>query len=150
MVSRWNQKLLNKRNKENKSDQKNWEEFINDPTNIFDKDNIDSKKRDSFKKFKFDLHGYSIDKANSKIEELILKCLKEGIREILIITGKGIHSKNEENVYVSKDFSKLQSTIPDFIKNNPSINSNISNINSAPKELGGNGALVIKLKKIKE
>jgi len=58
---------LNKRNKENKSDQKNWEEFINDPTNIFDKDNIDSKKRDSFKKFKFDLHGYSIDKANSKI-----------------------------------------------------------------------------------
>tara|TARA_Y200000002_G_C22272873_1_gene492905 strand:- start:3 stop:428 length:426 start_codon:yes stop_codon:yes gene_type:complete len=141
---------LNKRNKENKSDQKNWEEFINDPTNIFDKDNIDSKKRDSFKKFKFDLHGYSIDKANSKIEELILKCLKEGIREILIITGKGIHSKNEENVYVSKDFSKLQSTIPDFIKNNPSINSNISNINSAPKELGGNGALVIKLKKIKE
>jgi len=76
--------------------------------------------------------------------------LKEGIREILIITGKGIHSKNEENVYVSKDFSKLQSTIPDFIKNNPSINSNISNINSAPKELGGNGALVIKLKKIKE
>ncbi len=141
---------MNKRNKENKSDQKNWEEFINDPTNIFDKDNIDSKKRDSFKKFKFDLHGYSIDKANSKIEELILKCLKEGIREILIITGKGIHSKNEENVYVSKDFSKLQSTIPDFIKNNPSINSNISNINSAPKELGGNGALVIKLKKIKE
>mgnify|MGYP001198851259 FL=1 len=141
---------MNKRNKENKSDQKNWEEFINDPTNIFDKDNIDSKKRDSFKKFKFDFHGYSIDKANSKIEELILKCLKEGIREILIITGKGIHSKNEENVYVSKDFSKLQSTIPDFIKNNPSINSNISNINSAPKELGGNGALVIKLKKIKE
>ena len=141
---------MNKRNKENKSDQKNWEEFINDPTNIFDKDNIDSKKRYSFKKFKFDFHGYSIDKANSKIEELILKCLKEGIREILIITGKGIHSKNEENVYVSKDFSKLQSTIPDFIKNNPSINSNISNINSAPKELGGNGALVIKLKKIKE
>ena len=141
---------MNKRNKENKSDQKNWEEFINDPTNIFDKDNIDSKKRDSFKKFKFDLHGYSIDKANSKIEELILKCLKEGIREILIITGKGIHSKNEENVYVSKDFSKLQSTIPNFIKNNSSINSNISSINVAPEELGGNGALVIKLKKIKE
>ena len=141
---------MNKRNKENKSDQKNWEEFINDPTNIFDKDNIDSKKRDSFKKFKFDLHGYSIDKANSKIEELILKCLKEGIREILIITGKGIHSKNEENVYVSKDFSKLQSTIPNFIKNNSSINSNISSIKVAPEELGGNGALVIKLKKIKE
>tara|TARA_Y100001970_G_scaffold293095_1_gene437739 strand:+ start:2180 stop:2605 length:426 start_codon:yes stop_codon:yes gene_type:complete len=141
---------LNKRNKENKSDQKNWEEFINNPTNIFDKDNIDSKKRDSFKKFKFDFHGFSIDKANLKIEELILKCLKQGIREILIITGKGIHSKNEENVYVSKDFSKLQSTIPNFIKNNSSINSNISSINVAPEELGGNGALVIKLKKIKE
>ncbi len=141
---------MNKRNKENKSDQKNWEEFINNPTNIFDKDNIDSKKRDSFKKFKFDFHGFSIDKANLKIEELILKCLKQGIREILIITGKGIHSKNEENVYVSKDFSKLQSTIPNFIKNNSSINSNISSINVAPEELGGNGALVIKLKKIKE
>ena len=141
---------MNKRNKENKSDQKNWEEFINNPTNIFDKDNIDSKKRDSFKKFKFDFHGFSIDKANLKIEELILKCLKQGIREILIITGKGIHSKNEENVYVSKDFSKLQSTIPNFIKNNSSINSNISSINVAPEELGGHGALVIKLKKIKE
>ena len=75
--------------------------------------------------------------------------MKQGIREILI-TGKGIHSKNEENVYVSKDFSKLQSTIPNFIKNNSSINSNISSINVAPEELGGNGALVIKLKKIKE
>ena len=133
------------------SDQKDWEKFLNNPSDIFDKDNLQKKGKKPFRRYKFDFHGYSIDDANKKAEELISKSFEEGVRELLIITGKGTHSnKKEEDVYTSKEYGKLQSTLPEFIKNNPELSSKIEKIKQAPQELGGCGALVIKLKKIKE
>ena len=132
------------------SDQKDWEKFLNNPSNIFDKDDIEKNNQKKFAKYKFDFHGYSIEDANKKIEYLISKSLEKGVKELLIITGKGIHSNKEEDVYTSKEYSKLQNTLPEFIKNNPELSSKIEKIKQAPQELGGDGALVIKLKKIKE
>ena len=136
--------------KKKNSDKKDWEEFINDPQDIFDKDKLENKNHISDKKYKFDFHGYSIENANKKLEEVVLKCFNENISEILIITGKGLHSDEIDNVYTSKEYKKLQNTLPDFLKNNSDLNSKIISIKQAPKKLGGNGALVIKLKKIKE
>ena len=132
------------------SDQKDWENFLNNPSDIFDKDSLQKKSHKSFSRYKFDFHGYSIDAANKKAEELISKSFEEGVRELLIITGKGTHSNKEENVYTSKEYGKLKSTLPEFIKNSPELSSKIEKMKQAPEELGGNGALVIKLKKIKE
>ena len=69
-------------------------------------------------------------------------------KEILIITGKSIHSNKEDDVYTSKDHNKLQNTIPEFIQSNPDLNSKVLKTKKAPKELGGEGALIIKLRKI--
>ena len=132
------------------SDQKDWENFLNNPSDVFDKDNLQKKSEKLFIRYKFDFHGYSIDAANKKAEELISKSFEEGVRELLIITGKGTHSNKEENVYTSKEYGKLKSTLPEFIKNSPELSSKIEKMKQAPEELGGNGALVIKLKKIKE
>ena len=127
-------------------DKKTWEDYIKDPSDIYDKD---KKKRKVLRKerFKFDLHGYSIEKANSTIEQIISKCYENGIYQILVITGKGIHSKNESNVFTSNEYNKLKSTIPLFIKNKPDLASKIKNITTAPTKQGGEGALIIKLKK---
>ncbi len=132
------------------SDQKDWENFLNNPSNIFDKDNLQKKSEKLFNRYKFDFHGYSIDDANKKVEELISKSFEEGVRELLIVTGKGIHSNKQEDVYTSKEYGKLQNSLPEFIKNNSELSSKIEKIKQAPQELGGDGALIIKLKKIKE
>ena len=132
------------------SDQKDWEDFIKNPSDIFDKDNINKKKIFFSGRYKFDFHGFSLESANKKIEELIHKSFEKGIEELLIITGKGTHSSKQDSVYTSKEYGKLQSALPDFIKNNPELISKIQNIKQAPKELGGDGALIIRLKKIKE
>ena len=100
----------------------------------------------SNKKFKFDFHGYTIEKANLTIEKIISKCYENGVNEILVITGKGIHSKDND-VYSSSEYNRLKSTIPLFIKNEPGLSSKIKNIKTAPSDKGGEGALIIKFKK---
>ena len=63
------------------------------------------------------------------------------------MTGKGLHSQNEKNPYVSKDLSILKYSIPEFIKNNPSLMRLINKIEEASIEDGGSGAFYIYLKK---
>ena len=137
---------MNKKSKENNSNQKTWEEFLNNPSDIFDKDQLENKNSEQHGRYKFDFHGYSIENANKKVEELISLCFEKGFKEILIVTGKGIHSDKQDNVYTSREHSKLQNTLPEFIKNNENLNSKIQIIKPAPRELGGDGALIIKLK----
>ena len=133
--------------KKKNSDLNDWEKFLENPGRIYNKDNYEVTDLNSSKKFRFDLHGYSIEKANSTIEQIISKCYKNGIYQILVITGKGIHSKNESNVFTSSEYNKLKNTIPLFIKNKPDLASKIKNIATAPTEQGGEGALIINLKK---
>jgi len=137
-------KNLEKKN----SDLKDWEKFLEDPGIIHNKDNDGVTDLNLNKKFRFDLHGYSIEKANSTIDQIISKCYKNGVHQILVITGKGIHSKNESNVFSSSEYNKLKNTIPLFIKNKPELASKIKKITTAPTEQGGEGALIIKLKKL--
>ena len=140
---------MNKKSKEKNSDQKYWQDFLNNPSDIFDKDRLEKKNREQSVRYKFDFHGYSIENANKKVEELIFSCFEKGFKEILIVTGKGIHSDKEEDAYTSKEYNKLQNTLPDFIKNNSELSSKIQTVRKAPEKLGGDGALIIKLKKLK-
>ena len=54
----------------------------------------------------------------------------------------------KKNPYVSKDFSILKYSIPEFIKSNPSLMKLINKIEEASIEDGGSGAFYIYLKKI--
>ena len=129
-------------------DKEDWEKFLEETSQIPDKDSNKYTKNHKIEKFKFDFHGYSIESANIKVAEIINKCFENGFSELLFITGKGIHSKPEENVYISEEFSKLKNTIPEFIKNNPDLSSKVAKIKEADLKSGGAGALIIKLKKV--
>ena len=115
---------MKKKNKLSVEDKKSWDDFLKNPNNILDKEvrKVEEKK---FKRFKFDLHGMSIEEANDKTTEIIQKCYEKGFKEILLITGKGQHSKLEKNVYVSMDYGTLKGTVPEFIRNNSSLWSKI-------------------------
>ena len=130
-------------------DIKIWEDYIKSPSDIYDKEignlPIDLRKE---KKFKFDLHGFTLDEANKKVREIILTCLKKKYKEILLITGKGLHSNTDNNTYVSKDLSKLKFSVPNYIKNNNELSNYVLSISEAVTKDGGAGAILIKLKSL--
>ena len=106
---------MKKKSKLSEKDKKSWEDFLKNPSNIQDKE-VKEKEIKKFHRFKFDLHGLSIEVANKKVTEIIENCYENGFSEILLITGQGHHSNLDKNVYVSKDHSTLKGTIPEFIK----------------------------------
>lgn len=126
-----------------------WQEFINNPKNLYDKDK-DKENKNIYKnnRYKLDLHGYTLDQANQKVKEIIEFCSEKKIQEILLITGKGLHSNTNDDVFKSKNFSKLKYSVPEYIKSNQNINKYISSIKEASQKDGGEGALLIKLKKL--
>ena len=128
-------------------DKKDWNEFLNKKEKLIDKDTVFIKNKVSKTKI-IDLHGYTLEEANKKVESIIEKSFKENISRIKIITGKGLHSQNEKNPYVSKDLSILKYSVPEFIRNNTGLMKKIIEIKNAEVEDGGSGAFYVILKKI--
>ena len=133
-------------NKISDKDKKDWEKFITSEEKVIDKDSKSNLKTRQKNKY-IDLHGYTLEAANKKIENIIIESYLEKIKKIIIITGKGLHSQNEKNPYASKDLSILKYSIPEFIKNNPALIKLINKIEEASIEDGGGGAFYIYLKK---
>ncbi len=127
-------------------DKNDWEEFLSRDEKLFNKDNYE-KKRKRGKIKSLDLHGYTLDKANQTIENFIKKSYNDNISKLIIITGKGIHSDNDKDPYVSKDLGILKYSIPEFIRNNSELMSMIYDIKEANIDDGGSGAFYIFLKK---
>ena len=129
-----------------KKDKKDWEDFLLKNENLPDKDSK-FKNRKTKKELVFDLHGYSLDEANEKVNNLIQDAYNNNVNKLIIVTGKGLHSQNEKDPYVSKDLGILKNSVPEFIKNNNELMNMISDIQSANIEDGGSGAFYIFLKK---
>ena len=102
-----------------KKDKEDWKKFIEDKSQVPDKESINQHYTNK-KNLKFDLHGFTLDEANKKVKEIITSCSEKGISEIILITGKGLHSKNE-NVYESSKFNKLIYSVPDYINSNTEL-----------------------------
>lgn len=130
-------------------DIKIWKEYTKNPEDITDKDNIVNESNNSEKKrFVYDLHGYTLEEANIKTKEIIISCYENNFKEILLITGKGIHSDTDRDVYSSKKLSTLKYSVPEFISNDNDISSFILSVTQADPSQGGEGAILIKLKKL--
>lgn len=125
-----------------------WKNYIKSPNDITDKNNIQNDSKSNHNRFKYDLHGFTLFEANEKVKEIILLCVKKNYKEILLITGKGIHSNVEQDVYASRDLSKLKYSVPEYIKSNLDLSKHIVSISNADKTDGGDGAIIIKLKKL--
>ena len=127
-------------------DKKDWENFLSKEESLPNKDLKISKNKKISSKL-CDLHGYSLDEANKKINDLIRNSYEAGISKLIIVTGKGLHSENEKNPYISKDLGILKYSVPEYIENNQELMSLINNIKEASIEDGGSGAFYIYLKK---
>ncbi len=130
-------------------DKRDWENFLNSREKIPNKDKLDKIKK-NFKTASIDLHGYTLEEANNKIEKFIQEAYGNNINKIIVVTGKGIHSQNQKNPYVSKDLSILKYSVPEFILNNKNLMNLITQIEEAKIEDGGSGAFYLYLKKFKK
>ncbi len=125
-----------------------WKNYTKNPTDITDKDSSKNDDVPNISRYKYDLHGFTLQEANEKVKEIILLCVKKKYREILLITGKGKHSNPEQNVYASIDLSKLRYSVPEYINSNLDLSKHVFAISEADKKDGGGGAIIVKLKKL--
>ena len=135
-------------NKISDKDKKDWQDFVSSKDKLSNKD-LRKQNNLSFKTKSIDLHGYSLEQANKTIEKFIYSAFTEKINKLIVVTGKGLHSQNEKDPFVSKDLSILKYSVPEFIRNNLNLMNMINEIKDADIEDGGSGAFYIFLKKNK-
>ena len=129
-------------------DKKDWHKFINNTEKLPNKD-FKYHKNKNLKTRAIDLHGYTLDEANKTIEKFINKAFSENVNKLIVITGKGLHSENEKDPYVSKDLGILKYSVPEFIQKNENLMNIITEIKDAKIEDGGSGAFYVYLRKNK-
>ena len=127
-------------------DKKDWKNFLERNEKLPNKDLERKNNRFDITK-SLDLHGFTLDEANIKVENFITDCFNRKVSKVIIVTGKGLHSQNDKDPYISEKFGILKNSVPDFIKNNPSLMTKIKSITSAEISDGGSGAFYVFLKK---
>ena len=120
-------------------DKKDWLNFLKSDEKLKNKD-LNTNKNTSPNIKTIDLHGFTLEEANKKIEKIINDAYEKDVSKVIVVTGKGIHSNVEKDPYVSKDLSILKFSVPDYIENNSELMKKIIEIKDADKEDGGSGA----------
>ena len=131
-----------------KEDKEAWDNFTRQPSDIYDKDLQVADDNPRKNRLRYDLHGFTLEDANKKVKDLILSGIRNKYKEILLITGKGLHSNIEEDTYVSKNLSKLRFSVPEFINSCDELSKFVVSISEASLKDGGSGAILIKLKNL--
>ena len=127
-------------------DKKDWKNFLEKKVKLPNKDLENIENRSNTTK-SIDLHGYTLDEANKKVESFLVDCFDQKVSKVIIVTGKGLHSQNDKDPYISKKFGILKNSVPDFIKSNPSLMAKVKSITDAEIADGGSGAFYVFLKK---
>ena len=137
---------MKKKDNLSQKDKEDWKNFLEDTSQIPDKDKINQLRKRN-ETFRFDLHGLTLNEANKKVRDIIISCSEKNFKKILLITGKGLHSKDND-VYKSSRLSKLKYSVPEYINSEPEISKLILSITTPAQKDGGEGALLIQLKKL--
>ena len=76
-----------------------------------------------------------------------MESFNQGYKKLLIVTGKGLRSKINNDPYRSKKMNVLKHSVPEYIKNEEDISKKIKSISMADIEDGGEGAIYVFLKR---
>lgn len=127
-------------------DKRDWKNFLEKNEKLPNKDLKKEENKSHVTKL-LDLHGYTLDEANKKVESFIIDCFDRKVSKVIIVTGKGLHSQNDKDPYISKEFGILKNSVPGFIKNNLRLMTKIKSMADAEIADGGSGAFYVFLKK---
>mgnify|MGYP001200405001 CR=1 FL=1 len=127
-------------------DKKDWKNFLEKNEKLLNKD-LEKKENEFHITKLLDLHGFTLEEANKKVESFLIDCFDQKVSKVIIVTGKGLHSQNDKDPYISEKFGILKNSVPDFIKNNLNLMKKIKSITGAEISDGGSGAFYVFLKK---
>ena len=151
MVPSWDiTEIVKKKFSSSSKDKEDWIAFTKQMGTINAKEpnfKDDNDKKNVVKKL--DLHGLKLDEANKIVKKFIIDSFNNDYKKLLIVTGKGLRSKSLNNPYLSEKLSVLKYSVPEYIKNDEDLSNIISRISKADQKDGGEGAIYIFLKKIK-
>ena len=128
-------------------DKKDWDNFTKQIDNIRPKEEDLLQKNTEINSVpKLDLHGFSLGESNEKVKKFIIEFSNRGYKKLLVITGKGLRSKSQDNPYVSDKLNVLKNSVPEFINNDEDLKKKINKMSTANIKDGGEGAIYIFLK----
>ena len=91
-------------------DKKDWENFLEKNEKLPNKD-LKKKEDKLYITKSIDLHGFTLDEANKKVESFIINCFDQKVSKVIIVTGKGLHSQNDKDPYISTKFGILKNFV---------------------------------------
>ena len=139
--------IVKKKNFVTSKDKKDWIAFTKQMGNISVKESDLLKENVQINNVKkLDLHASSLVEANERVKNFIIESFNSGYKKLLVITGKGLRSKSSGNPYLSETLSTLIYAVPEYIRNDESLNKKITRISKADLKDGGTGAIYIFLK----
>ena len=92
------------------------------------------------------MHGLTENEAFERVNSFIVRCYNQGKRCVIIITGKGLSAKENDDFYV--EHGVLRRRVPQWL-NMPDLRSMILLYKHPSEKLGGTGVLYILLRRNK-
>jgi DNA-nicking Smr family endonuclease len=95
---------------------------------------------------RLDLHGMRQKEAHAALRKFVKWAVAKDYRHVLVITGKGAPADDHRPFYESDERGVLRSSVPHWLSQ-PDLAHIVLSYGEAPRRLGGEGALYVRLRK---
>jgi len=95
---------------------------------------------------RFDLHGMRQRDAHVALRRFLKGAQGKGYRHVLVITGKGRDPEGRRSFFAEEEPGVLRQAVPHWLSQ-PDLASVVLSYSEAPRRLGGEGALYVRLRK---
>jgi DNA-nicking Smr family endonuclease len=95
---------------------------------------------------RLDLHGMRQRDANGQLRRFLKTAQARGLRHVLVITGKGNEQEASKSFYEEDERGVLRNAVPHWLAE-PEFAALVVSFSPAPRRLGGDGALYVRLRR---
>jgi DNA-nicking Smr family endonuclease len=97
---------------------------------------------------RLDLHGLRQRDALAQLRKFLKSAQARDLRHVLVITGKGTEQAAAKSFYEAEERGVLRQAVPRWLTE-PDFASLVVSFASAPRRLGGEGALYVRLRRLR-
>jgi DNA-nicking Smr family endonuclease len=98
---------------------------------------------------RLDLHGMKQREAHSALRRFLKSAQGKGYRHVLVITGKGAVTDTRRSFYEEDERGVLRQAVPHWLAA-PDLAPVVVSFAPAPRRLGGEGALYVRLRRTQQ
>jgi DNA-nicking Smr family endonuclease len=95
---------------------------------------------------RLDLHGMHQRDAHAQLRRFLKTAQARGLKHVLVITGKGADQAASKSFYEEDERGVLRNAVPHWLAE-PEFAALVVSLSPAPRRLGGDGALYVRLRR---